>query len=315
MNDTTQLDTTPIDVAIIGGGPAGLQAALVLARTGKAVVVFDDPNPPRNGASHGVHNFVGLDGLRPQEIRDQAWKQIEHYGSARQQRGQVIGIRRLPTSDDLLVETADGTWPARHVILACGYLDQHPSIEGFDACWADTIIPCPFCDGYENRDRLWGIVPSMSHELDVFPAMTRNWTDRRLVIAPRSLEISEQQRQLLDQLGVPLHVGDVVAIDHVDGKLRSVTLDGGEVVEVETLLWTPPEAPTPLVTRLVDELGLALDDNGYVQVDASQRTNVDRLWAAGDVQGWMGAIESANAGGMAASMIVHDWYQPVPAAH
>lgn len=81
-----------------------------------------------------------------------------------------------------------------------------------------------------------------------------------------------------------------------------------------TLLWTPPEEPAQLVTNLVDELELQLDDNGYVKVNAPQQTNVDRLWAAGDIQGWMGGIESANAGGMAASMIVHGWYSDTPGA-
>ncbi|MBL8165572.1 MAG: NAD(P)/FAD-dependent oxidoreductase, partial [Anaerolineae bacterium] len=76
------LNQTPYDVAIIGGGPAGLQAALMLARTRRRVLVFDSPEPPRNAASHGVHNFVGLDGLLPAEIREQAWKQIAVYNSA-----------------------------------------------------------------------------------------------------------------------------------------------------------------------------------------------------------------------------------------
>ena len=147
-----------IDVAVIGGGPAGLQAALVLARTRKDVVVFDAPTPPRNDASHGVHNFVGLDGLLPQEIRDRAWQQIDVYESARLVRDAVQSVTR---SDE---------------------------------------------------------------------------------------------------------------------------------------------------SGLVDTLGLQLDEYGYVAVDESQKTNVERLWAAGDVQGWMGGIESANAGGMAASMIVAEWF-------
>jgi thioredoxin reductase len=70
-----------IDVAILGGGPAGLQAALVLSRTRKKIIIFDDPEPPRNAASHGVHNFIGIDGLLPTEIRKIAWKQIDSYGS------------------------------------------------------------------------------------------------------------------------------------------------------------------------------------------------------------------------------------------
>lgn len=307
-------DHTDIDVAIIGGGPAGLQAALVLARTRKQVVVFDAPTPPRNGASHGVHNFVGLDGMRPQEIRAQAWGQIDRYGTARQVRGEVLAIRRSADTPDLIIETESGTWQARHVILACGYLDRHPLIEGFDACWANTIIPCPFCDGFENRDRVWGIVPSMGYEVDVFPQMVQNWTERRVVIAPSGLVITAEQRATLDMLDVPLHVGNITSIDHLDGKVTGVTLDSGERVEVGTLLWTPAEAPAKLVANLVDQLGLGLDDYGYVEVNASQQTNVDRLWAAGDVQGWMGGIESANAGGMAASMIVHGWYSDTPGA-
>ncbi len=311
---TDKTDSTDLDVAIVGGGPAGLQAALVLARTRKTVAVFDDPSPPRNGASHGVHNFVGLDGLLPREIRDQAWKQIEHYGTARRERSEVTRIRRAPGSGDLVVETDEGAHTARHVVLACGYRDLHPPIDGFEACWGDTIIPCPFCDGYENRDRRWGIVVGSPEELQVFPAMTRNWTDDRVVIAPTSVEVTDAGRAMLAELGVPLHVGDIVAIDHDGGTLSGVTIDDGDGgrtdVEVGTLLMTPPEAPTPLVSALVDDLGLELDGSGHVVADAEQRTNVDRLWAAGDVQGWMGAIESANAGGVAAAMIVHDWYQP-----
>lgn len=297
-----------IDVAVIGGGPAGLQAALVLARTRKDVVVFDALTPPRNDASHGVHNFVGLDGLIPQEIRDRAWQQIDVYESARLVRDAVQSVTRADESDDFVVHTDDGDWQARHVVVTCGYRDVLPEIDGFRACWANTIIPCPFCDGFENRDRMWGIVPSMAHELDVFPNMVRNWTDDRIVVAPNHLDISDQQRRALEDLGVALHVGDIVSLEHDDGKLRGVTLDSGETVQVGTLLYTPDEEPAPLVSGLVDTLGLRLDEYGYIAVDESQKTNVGRLWAAGDVQGWMGGIESANAGGMAASMIVAEWF-------
>ncbi len=302
--------TDHIDVAIIGGGPAGLQAALVLARTRKRVVVFDAPSPPRNAASHGVHNFVGLDGLLPQQIRDRAWEQIDVYDSARLVRAAVRAVTRGTdeNGDGFVVRTDDAVYRAAHVVLACGYRDVHPDIDGFAECWADTIIPCPFCDGFENRDRRWGIVPSMTHELDMFPSMVRNWTEDRIVIAPRDFPVSDAQRQHLDALGVELYVGDIVGIEHDGGKLRNVTLDSDDVVDVGTLLLTPDEEPARLVTQLVESLGLELDEHGYVAVGSDQQTNVAGLWAAGDVQGWMGGIESANAGGMAASMIVAGWY-------
>ena len=297
-----------IDVAIIGGGPAGLQAALVLARTRKNVIVFDAPVLPRNAASHGVHNFVGLDGLLPSEIRDRAWTQINQYQSARHVLERVDAITRADGSADLLVHTATTTWRARHVVVVCGYHDKLPDLEGFEECWGNTIIPCPFCDGYENRDRVWGIVPATAHKIDVLPAMVQNWTSDRVVIVPNSVDVTDQQSQMLDDLGIAVHVGDIVALEHESGQLLNVTIDSGHTIEIGTLLFTPEEETAPLITQLVDTLGLDLDGNGYVTVNETQQTNVNRLWAAGDVQGMMGGIGSANAGGAAAFNIARDWH-------
>src|SRR5215203_6363259 len=83
-----------IDVAILGGGPAGLQAALILARTRKKIIVFDDPEPPRNAASHGVHGFLGLDGFLPTDIRRIAWEQIDKYDSAELREERVVNISK-----------------------------------------------------------------------------------------------------------------------------------------------------------------------------------------------------------------------------
>jgi thioredoxin reductase len=173
------------DIAIIGGGPAGLQAALVLARTRKNIIVFDDPQPPRNGASHGVHNFLGVDGLRPAEIRELAWKQINVYQSTELCHEQVTTIEK-GTDSYFDVTTDQGTLiRATHVVLASGYRDIHPTLAGFAECWGDTIIPCPFCDGYENRDRVWGVVASSELYAHHFPKMVQNWTsDVKLLLQP-----------------------------------------------------------------------------------------------------------------------------------
>jgi thioredoxin reductase len=165
------------DIAIIGAGPAGLQAALMLARTRKQLIIYDAPHPPRNAASHGVHNFVGLDGLLPAQLQAQAWAQIAVYNSAVLRREQIVSVH--PVTDGFTLHSDAGTQTtARHVVLAMGYRDIYPDIPGFRACWGNTIIPCPFCDGWENRDRLWGLVGTSPEALAHMPALVHNWTPR-----------------------------------------------------------------------------------------------------------------------------------------
>jgi thioredoxin reductase len=296
------------DVAILGGGPAGLQAALVIARSGKKVVVSDDPEPPRNSASHGVHNFLGLDGLLPAEIREVAWKQIDVYQSAELRNERVTDVKRKPAGGFMITGAKGTQLEAAKVVLSVGYHDIYPNAPGFVECWGDTIIPCPFCDGFENRDRVWGIVPSSEMELNKFPKLAQNWTRQIKVFLPAELRIDPNYRVELETLGIPVHEGPITEIHHTDGKVEAVTLDSGERVEVETLLWLPAEKPSSLIQNLVENLGLELDETGYVKTDEMQQTNVDGLWAAGDVQGWSGGLKAAAAGGIAGHAIIHGWY-------
>lgn len=272
------------------------------------IVVFDDPRPPRNAVSHGVHNFLGLDGISPSEILRVAWEQIDRYAAAELRHEGIVDIRYDDNGDFLVSNDQGDKVTVRHVILAFGYHDIHPGIPGFAECWGDTIIPCPFCDGYENRDRIWGIVGYTADEISSFPLMAQNWTSDVKVILATDAVLEAAYGAQLGGLGIPIHYGAITEIHHNDAKVHAVTLDGGERVEVGTLLWTPPEEPSPLVQNLVDNVGLELNEYGYVAANDMQQTNVDRLWAAGDVQGWTSAIESANAGGMAAFFMVHGWY-------
>jgi thioredoxin reductase len=304
------MQSNQYDIAIIGGGPAGLQAALVLARTRKQIIVFDDPQPPRNGASHGVHNFLGVDGLLPSEIRDLAWKQIDVYQSAELSPERVIGIQRGNDNHFQITGDKGASINAKHVILTFGYHDVYPDIPGFVDCWANTIIPCPFCDGYENRDRVWAIVASYEMEAQHFPKMVRNWTsDVKLILLP-GVAIDSVYREELITSGISVHEGEITQIHHSDGKVEAVSLDTGEQIEVGTLLWTPPEKPSPLIQILVRNFGLELDENNYIKTNETQQTNVSGLWAAGDVQGgWSGALQAAYTSSTAAAMIVKDWYE------
>ncbi|MEL6306745.1 MAG: NAD(P)/FAD-dependent oxidoreductase [Chloroflexota bacterium] len=296
------------DIAIIGGGPAGLQATLILSRTRKRIIVFDSPEPPRNGASHGVHNFVGLDSLLPSEIRAQAWQQINVYNSAELREERVSDVQAHELG--FAVSSDKGTSiTAKHVILALGYRDVYPDIPGFIDCWGNTIIACPFCDGYENHDRVWGLVASSPLALEHMPKMHQNWTPQAKIILTPQVTLDDEYHTELTEQGISVHEGTVAEIHHDSGKINSVTLSTGERVALGTLWWRPDDTPQQLTKNIIADFELELDEQGYIKTDDYYQTTVQRLWAVGDVKGWATALGAANQASQAAYAIASHWYQ------
>ena len=299
-----------IDIAILGGGPAGLQAALVLSRTRKKIIVFDDPEPSRNAASHGVHGFLGIDGLLPSDIRKIAWEQIDKYSSAEFRVEKIVNVSKEEDNGIFIITSnSETSIKAKKVILAVGYHDTYPDIPGFVECWADTIISCPFCDGYDNRDRVWGIVVNSKAELERLPKMVKNWTSKiKVIIMSPNIEIESSYQNELSKLDIPVYRGIITNVNHTNAKVKSVSLESGEKTEVDTLLWIPSKRPSQLIQSLVENLGLEVDEQGNVKTDQMQKTNVKGLYAAGDVAGSMGALAAAYDGAKVATSIVHEWY-------
>ncbi|MFE0644096.1 NAD(P)/FAD-dependent oxidoreductase [Streptomyces sp. NPDC058877] len=301
MDRTAQYDTV-----IIGGGPAGLTAALTLTRYRCRTLVIESPAPPRNAASRGVHGLIGLEGATPDELRTRAWAELDRYGLAQRLDATVSEITPLP-GDGFTVHADDGTtaW-ARNVILATGVIDRHPDgVEGFAACWGRTVIHCPFCIGEENADRTWALVADEAGYLGMAATAFRAWTGDTLAIAPTSLPGADELRQSLREQGSDLIQGEITRLHHTDGDLHAVEFADGTLLERQTLLWPRPQRQVPLVERLVAEHGLALGD-GYVAVDDGRQTNIPGLYAAGDLTGrtWeQGAVPAVTAGAAAADAI------------
>jgi thioredoxin reductase len=295
------------EVVIIGGGPAGLEAALVVARAGKRTLLFDDPAEPRNAASHGIHNFIGVEGLKPAELREICWKEIARYRNAELRRELVTEVTRLGEQRFTVTGSGGSRISAPRLILAFGYHDEHPELDGFETCWGDTIIPCPFCDGYENRGRAWGVVPRVDKELALMPKLAPHWASSVQVFLSPSLPISDPYRSELAALGIPVHQGPIAALHHRAGKLDAVTLESGARHEVGTLLWVPKPRPARLADLLEAKLGLHRDEQGFIQTDESFATNLPRVWAVGDVKGWAGGLSAAAAGYVAATSMLKVW--------
>lgn len=287
------------DVLIVGGGPAGLAAALTLGRARRRALLCDG-GPRRNAAATHLHNFVTRDGTPPDDFRAIGRAQLEPYPTVEVRDARVEAIEG---SVGAFRARVDGeTVTARRIILCTGMIDDRLPIPGFAALWGTAIFQCPFCHGWEVRDRRWGFLLRDAHGL-AFAPMLRNWTSDVVVFVDPAVELTAEQIETLEAQDIELHFGAIERLVAQGDALARIELASGEAVPCDVLFAHPPQRQVPLV----DALGLTLDEHGYLAVDPMTReTSTPGIYASGDLATRMqAAIAAATTGMQAAAMIVH----------
>lgn len=290
----------PYDVVIVGGGPAGLSAALALGRARKRVLLCDS-GPRRNAAAEEIHNFVTRDGTPPNEFRRIGREQLGRYPNVEARDAFVASI--AGTRGAFRVALGSETVEARRVLLCTGMIDEVPPIEGFSRHWGHAVFQCPYCHGWEARDRRWGYLvlpPSASHFLP-FALQARGWTRDLVVFTSGAVEVPADARAALDVAGIRLETAPVARLVGQGDRLEAIELADGTAVRCDVLFAHPAQRQVELVRTL----GVALDDDGYVKVDPMKReTSVPGVYAAGDLTTRMqGAILAAASATQTAAMI------------
>lgn len=289
-----------VDVVVVGGGPAGLEAALMLGRGMRTAVVFD-AGPPRNARASGVMGFVTRDGIPPMEFRRVAKAELARYGVS-VEASRVTGIDG--ERGHFEVRHEGGVVKARRVVLTVGMVDSAVPIEGAAPFWGHHIFQCPYCHGWEHRGLPWGVLAT-SVELVEHAPFFANWSGRLTVFAA-GLEVPAEVETTLARAGVKLERRPVVRAVGDGERLVGLEVGGGgerEVVPCEALIARPPQGQTALVRGL----GLELDEAGFVRVDAKRQTSRAGIFAAGDLcTAMQSAIGAAAAGQMVAAMVSVD---------
>jgi len=289
-----------IDLLVIGGGPAGLSAALYAGRARRHVVVVDDDRP-RHGVADGVHNLIGgLEGIAPQELRRRTWASLAPFDVHHRQ-GRVRGLTWDDATWTALLD--DGSHlVARAVLLAVGVVDLLPDWPGLQDTWGHSVHVCPFCHGWELRDRPLAAYGQGDH-LVPFARMLRSWSDD-VVVLTGDAELSEEDRSMLD--GVTLRRGHPVALEHDGPQLTGIRLSDGELLPRAGLFLGVEQRQTPLVRSLALETTPDPHNaDGWVVVDGQGRTNLPLLWAAGDLCTRMQQVSQAIAAGGGCGAMVH----------
>jgi len=291
----------PYDIVIIGGGPAGLSAALALGRARKRVLLCDS-GPRRNARAEHMHNFVTRDGVPPTEFRRVAREQLSHYPNVvvrDELVGEVTGVRGA-----FQITAGSETVGARRVLLCTGMIDDMLPLEGFRELWGHAVVQCPYCHGWEARDRPWGYLVRAEHaaHLPMFALQLRGWTRDVCLFTNGELEVPAAARDLLVAAGVRIEtarIGRLVAREH---RLEAVELADGTRVDCELLFAHPPQQQVALVRAL----GVALEADGLVKVDPmSRETSLPGVFAAGDLTNRMQAAIAAAASGMQAAAMIN----------
>jgi len=266
-----------IDVVIVGGGPAGLSAALSLGRARRRVIVVDAGKPRNMTAAH-MHGVLGHDGLSPLRLLELGRDEVARYG-VRLVHGEVTAVRA--DGADIEVEIADAVIRTRRLLVATGLEDDLPTISGLREQWGRGVVVCPYCDGWEHRNEIIGVVATSPRSTDQ-AQLLRQWSDRIIYFANAFGEPPADEMEALVRRGIRFEPGSVTGLRVEDDRVTGVEVDG-RVVSVGVVFTGPTPRPRDALLR---SLGAATTDSSlgsWVDIDEDGRTSVPGVWAVGNV--------------------------------
>lgn len=295
VNESRPRQSVPYDIAVIGGGPAGLAAALWAARYRRRVILID-AGEQRNRWTEATHGYLANEGVAPMDViaaarRDLAgYEEIDVVDGARVENAQV-------DSEGLFQLTLDGGRVAAHrLVVATGVRDVFPDVQNFEEHFGHSIFTCPSCDGYEAQDRAVAVVGD-SPEMAEFAVGLLDWA-RSVTLVTERPRLGSSTEAARDGFEITEVVGRVVSVSGDDGNLRSLELKGGRSVACDVAFW---HMPIEQQSDVAVQLGCTLED-GYVVADEEGVTSVRHVYAAGDMTPGPQLVQIAAAGGARAGI-------------
>jgi thioredoxin reductase len=294
------METQPYDVVIVGGGAAGLSAALVLGRARRRVAVID-AGSPRNAPAAHMQGYLSRDGMPPADLLAAGRAEATGYGV------EIIEDLVLRIAPGFTVRLGTGrVLSARRILVATGVGDQLPDTPGVRDRWGKDLLHCPYCHGWEVRDQPLGVLGSNPGSI-LHAQLVRQWSDDVIYFA-HSQEPSPAEASQLDARGIRVVHGEVARLVVEDDHLTGVELADGQIVPRAAVFVRPITTPHP--DNLLDALGCDLDEAGFAVVDRTGRTSTAGVWGAGNaVDPRAQVITAAGAGSAAAIAINADLVQ------
>ena len=285
------------DAIIIGGGGAGLAAAVALGRSRRTVLVIDT-NQPRNARASHAHNVLGQEGISPQHLLELGRSEAEHYGAriVHEEAERLTGS----VEDGFTVKTGASEYSASRIVLATGLTDDLAEIPGLREAWGVSAIHCAYCHGWEVRDQavaVLGVGPMSIHQALLFAQLS----SRVVFINHQPNVLSEENRATLDKLGVPILESRIVKLRvNGDGQLEGVELSNGDLVDAQAAVVASRMNAN---AGLYQQLGGQLQEHPlgtFIQVSEMGLTGIPGVYAAGNAANLGAMVMAAAASGTVA---------------
>ena len=286
------------DVVVIGGGAAGLSAALVLSRARRTVLVVDSGSP-RNAAAAHMQGFLSRDGMPPADLVELGRTEVTGYG-AELRTGVVTDVVRDGTKG-FWVLLGDGTRvSARRLLVTTGLRDELPAIPGLAERWARDVLHCPYCHGWEVRDQRLGVLWN-GPETIRYAQIVRQWAGDVVLFVPADT-LTQAHRPQLVARAIGIVEGDVAELVVEDDHLSAVRMTDGRTVARDAMFVPPRFVPNH---DLLTHLGADLDTEGWVATRAYGSTSLRGVWVAGNVANPRSQVITAAGEGSAAAIAIN----------
>ena len=287
------------DAIIIGGGAAGLSAALVLTRARRSVLVIDS-GTPRNLAAEHMHGYLSRDGLPPRDLAAIGRAEVEGYGGTILT-ATVADVVNEETSGFRVVLVGEAKpVRARRLVVATGLRDEIPDIPGLWDRWARDVLHCPYCHGYEVRDKKLAVLGGSPQAVQ-FALIVRQWSDDLTYITPTE-RLIDSERERLDARAITIVEGDAHNLAVRRDRLEAVELADGRVVRCDALFVPPRFVPN---NDVLISLGCHVNDDGWPITTTNGLTSVPGVWVAGNVANPRAQVITAAGEGSAAGIAIN----------
>ena len=289
----------PFNVIIIGGSYAGLSAAMALGRSLRKVLIIDSGFPCNRQTPHS-HNFLTQDGEKPADIARKAKEQVLAYPTVSWL--EDTAVKGEKTQHGFLITTASGqSFTAKKLILATGIKDILPDMKGFAECWGISIVHCPYCHGYEIRNKKTGILANGEKAFHL-ASLVNNLTDDLTLLTSSKADFSPEQWAKLEKHHIKILESEVVEIEHDDGVLKNVLFKDGSKARFDAVY-----APVPFEQHsdIPASLGCELTEHDHIKIDHLQRTSIPGVYACGDNSSMMRSVANAVSSGNLAGAVVN----------